>query len=123
MPLGLLVIDHGSRRDASNRQLEDIAAILRAMRPHDVVQAAHMEIAEPDIAGGFRMLVERGVERIYALPYFLSDGRHVDSDVPCLLAEAAEPFPEIAWSMGGALGPDPLLAELLLKRVGLHPAG
>jgi sirohydrochlorin ferrochelatase len=117
--IGLLVVDHGSRRAASNLQLEDIAGHLRRLRPDAVVTAAHMEISEPTIAQGLAVLVAAGATRIQVLPYFLSDGRHISEDIPRLVGEAAAAHPGLEVVIGKALGPHAALAELLLERSGL----
>ena len=114
--LGLLLIDHGSRRAESNQALEDMAARVRRLRPDAVVAAAHMEIAAPDLATTFAALVNQGATRIVILPYFLSDGRHLTQDIPALAASAAAQHPGITYSLGGALGPHDALAALLLER-------
>jgi sirohydrochlorin ferrochelatase len=114
--LGLLLIDHGSRRAESNAQLEDMAARVWRLRPTAVVAAAHMEIAQPDLATAFTTLVTHGATRVVILPYFLGDGRHLTQDIPELAKAAAARHPGIAWSIGGALGPHDALAALLLER-------
>ena len=114
--LGLLLIDHGSRRTESNQQLEDMAARVRRLRPDAAVAAAHMEIAAPDLATTFALLVNRGATRIVILPYFLSDGRHLTQDIPALAASAAANHPGITYTVGAALGPHDALAALLLER-------
>ena len=121
MSLGLLVVDHGSRRAASNAQLGDMAQRVATLYPDALVDFAHMEIAEPSIDDRFARLVERGATEIRVLLYFLSDGRHVTEDVPELVAAAAAKHPGVTWSVGAALGPDDALAALMLKRAGLEP--
>jgi sirohydrochlorin ferrochelatase len=117
--LGLLLVDHGSRRAEANVQLEDMAARVRSLRPDAVVAAAHMEIAAPSIADGFATLVQQGAMRVVVLPYFLSDGRHLSTDIPALAAEAAAKHPGVTFSVGRALGPHDALAALLVERAGL----
>lgn len=61
--IGILLIDHGSKRDSSNLHLESLAkAYKRSSRcpPHYIVQAAHMEIASPSIEDGLRSLIAQG---------------------------------------------------------------
>ncbi len=116
--LGLLLVDHGSRRAASNAQLDDMARRVQALRPTAVVVAAHMEIAEPNIAQGLAELVARGVTEIRVLMYFLSDGRHSREDVPTLVREAMLAYPHVSVICGQALGPHDVLAALLLERGG-----
>jgi sirohydrochlorin ferrochelatase len=114
--LGLLLVDHGSRRAESNQQLEEMAARVQRLRPTALVVAAHMEIAAPDLATAFDSLVTRGATRIVILPYFLGDGRHLTQDIPALAAAAAAIHPHVTYSIGTALGPHDALAALLLER-------
>ena len=117
---GLLVVDHGSRRAASNDQLFVVADMLRAIRPQQPVAAAHMEIAEPGIAHAFDELVAAGATEIVILLYFLSDGRHVTEDVPELVEEAAAKHPHVTWRMSRSLGPCEDLAHLLAQTRRAH---
>ena len=49
----VLLIDHGSRRDAANEMMNCMANLVQAMAgPNVVVRYAHMELAEPSIASG-----------------------------------------------------------------------
>ena len=90
--VGVLLIDHGSRRASSNDRLLELAAAYERRSPdHYVVRAAHMEIATPSIEDGIRDLIEtEGVGRIVCHPYFLSPGRHVQEDIPELVGAAIE---------------------------------
>ena len=116
--LGLLLVDHGSRRAQSNAQLEDMAQRVQALRPGAVVRAVHMEITEPTIAQGIDSLAAAGATEIRVLMYFLSDGRHSREDVPALVSAAMEAHPGIRVTCGQALGPHDVLAALLLERAG-----
>ncbi|MBA2480780.1 MAG: cobalamin biosynthesis protein CbiX [Planctomycetes bacterium] len=116
---GLLVVDHGSRREEANAQLADIASRLRRLRPTDAVEHAHMELGEPTIVQAFARLVAAGATTVSVLPYFLSGGRHSSEDIPRLVAEAVAAHPGVAFTVAPALGPHDALARLLLERAGL----
>jgi sirohydrochlorin ferrochelatase len=113
---GLLLIDHGSRRSDSNRQLEDMAQRLQRLRPDDAVACAHMELGEPTIEQAFAQLAARKVAHVDVLLYFLSDGRHSREDIPNLVKAAAARHPGMTFRIGPALGPTDDLAAMLLKR-------
>lgn len=88
--IGILIIDHGSRRASSNERLNIIAEMYQARAPDNyVVKAAHMEIAEPSIYDGIQSLCQEGIKTIICHPYFLSPGRHVQEDIPELIEEAS----------------------------------
>lgn len=120
--LGLLVVDHGSRRPEANAQLDDMAARIARLQPSVPLATAHLDVCAPTIPDGVAALLARGVDEIAVLMYFLSDGRHVREDVPALVHGALAARPEVRVRFGGALGPDDLLASLMLARAGL-PAG
>lgn len=119
--LGILLIDHGSRRAEANASLADMAARLRAKAPRLLCAHAHMELAEPSIRAGFAELAQRGATEVRAVPYFLAPGRHASEDIPRLVREAAEVFPQVAWRVCECLGPHDLLADLALLRAGWNP--
>ena len=119
----ILLIDHGSRRTEANEMLECMANLVQALvGDAAVVRYAHMELAEPDIATGFRSCVEAGATEVVAFPYMLSPGRHATSDIPSLVAEAAEAHPGVEWTVTTAFGVHEKLGEVILMRAGLEVA-
>ena len=65
----ILLIDHGSRRDAANEMMDCMANLVQAMAgPDVVVRYAHMELAEPSIAAGVRELRRCGSDRAHRVP-------------------------------------------------------
>jgi len=116
--LGLLLVDHGSRRPEANAQLNDMAARVARLRPGVVLATAHLDVCAPTIGDGIAALLARGCDEIRVLLYFLSDGRHAREDIPALVRAALAQRPDVRVTIGGALGPDDGLAELMLKRAG-----
>jgi sirohydrochlorin ferrochelatase len=119
MTTGIIIVDHGSRRDESNRMLEQIASLFAARfaETHGIVEPAHMELAEPSIATAYARCVERGANRVIVAPFFLGPGKHWTQDIPRLTAEAAAKFPHTTYHVTPTLGIDELILELLNKRV------
>ncbi len=115
--IGLIVVDHGSRRAASNEMLEVMAEMIAQTVPYSIVEAAHMELAEPSIQTAFDRCVARGAKMIVVSPYFLLPGRHWDQDIPGLTAEASERHPEVPFLVAAPLGLHPLMAEVVNSRV------
>src|SRR5437868_6407074 len=92
---GIILVDHGSRLAESNRLVESVAAALQTRFPEslDIVEPAHMELAEPSIATAYGRCVTKGATEVVVLPYFLGPGRHWTTDIPALTAAAAVSFP------------------------------
>jgi sirohydrochlorin ferrochelatase len=116
---GIIIVDHGSRRDESNRMLEEVAGLFakRFEERYGIVEPAHMEIAEPSIASAYEKCVGRGANRVVVCPFFLGPGKHWTSDIPRLAAEAAQKFPGTRYHVTMPLGIDDLILDLLDKRV------
>jgi len=119
MKPGIIIVDHGSRRDESNHLLEEVAALFaqRFAETYDIVEPAHMELAEPSIATAYARCVARGAQRIIVAPFFLGPGKHWTGDIPRLTVEAAKKHPGTTYHVTMPLGIDDLILELLQKRV------
>lgn len=121
----VLLIDHGSRRDAANEMMNCMANLVQAMAGSGVVvRHAHMELCEPSISAGVRDCVDAGATELIVFPYMLSPGKHSTGDIPRMVAEAAAPYPQLAVRVTSAFGVHEKLAELILGRAGLsveHP--
>lgn len=113
------MVDHGSRRSEANEQLHDMAARIGRLVPGTPVAGVHLDICAPTIADGVTLLLQRGVDEIAVLMYFLGDGRHVSADVPAQVRAALASRPEVRVRFAGALGPDDRLARLMLERAGV----
>jgi len=113
----ILLIDHGSRRDAANEMMDCMANLVQAMAgPGVVVRYAHMELAEPSIPAGVRQCVEAGATELIVFPYMLSPGKHSTGDIPRMVAEAASGYPSLDVRVTSAFGVHEKLAELILGR-------
>lgn len=115
--LGVIVVDHGSRRAESNAALLDVVQVFRQATPYRLIEPAHMELAEPSIADAFAALVKAGAKFIAVHPYFLSPGRHWAQDIPSLTAEAASDHPDIDYIVTSPLGIHHLMAQIMHDRI------
>jgi sirohydrochlorin ferrochelatase len=117
MKQALLIVDHGSRREESNDLLRDIAGMMRERFGFSIVHYAHMELGNPTIEQGFDACVADGAEEVIIHPYFLGPGRHVTSDIPDLVKQAADRHPGIAFRITEPLGVHPKIGEVILERI------
>src|SRR5919201_64873 len=110
-----LVIAHGSRQAEANADLYHVVDGLR-QRGHAVVEAAFLELAEPDIAEAGRRCVAQGAAVVVLVPYFLSAGVHVRRDLTEARAQLASRFPAVDFRLAEPLGRHPLLLEVVAER-------
>jgi sirohydrochlorin ferrochelatase len=114
----LVLVDHGSRSEASNASLVAVAREVAELASGRFVAVipCHMEIAPPSIADAFDTAVAAGAELVVVALYFLAPGRHSEIDVPQLAAEAAARHAGLAYAVTSSLGPDETLSRLVLAR-------
>lgn len=115
--LGIVVVDHGSRRAESNAALEKFVERFAVSSGFAIVEPAHMELSEPSIATAVARCVARGAQRIVVCPFFLLPGKHWTGDLPRLAREAVAPFPGVQVMVSAPIGGHELLITLLGDRV------
>jgi sirohydrochlorin ferrochelatase len=115
--LGVIVVDHGSRRGESNVMLEEVVKDFALASGMQIVEPAHMELAEPSIATAFARCVEHGATTIVVFPYFLLPGRHWNDDIPRLAAAAAANHPGVRYLVTAPFALHPLMAEVMKQRI------
>ncbi|MBS1269182.1 MAG: Sirohydrochlorin cobaltochelatase [Gammaproteobacteria bacterium] len=117
----VLLVAHGSRVRQSNSEVESLAARLaERLAPNTMVSYAFLEPALPSIPDAIDSLARQGIQRIVLIPYFLSAGRHVSEDIPGLVAEAREKYPDSSIEITehfGAVGDVPELLSAMVSRV------
>jgi sirohydrochlorin ferrochelatase len=115
--IGIIIVDHGSRREASNQLLEEVARQFAAFSGAGIVEPAHMDLASPTISEAFDRCVARGARMVVIHPYFLLPGRHWSEDIPRLAAEAASHHPGVDYLVTAPLGLHPLMSKIINDRI------
>jgi len=118
--VALVLVAHGSRREASNAEVRALAATLaaRAEGQFSSVHAGFLELAEPSIPEAIAAAIAAGAREVRVLPWFLSAGRHVSEDIPAQVAEARARHPGVPIHLLGHAGALPGMAEILLAAAG-----
>ncbi len=114
----MIVVDHGSRRAEANQRHEAFVRSIADRSPYDIVEPAHMELAEPSITTAFDVCVGAGAGVVVVSPFFLWPGDHWDRDIPRLSADAARGHPGVTYLVAAPLGAHPILGELAMLRIG-----
>ncbi|KAI0496732.1 hypothetical protein KFK09_023056 [Dendrobium nobile] len=114
---GVVIVDHGSRRQESNLMLNDFVAMFKSRTGYQIVEPAHMELAEPAIKDAFRRCVQQGANHIIVSPFFLLPGRHWYKDIPALVAEAAGEHSGISYIITAPFGLHELMVDVMNDRI------
>jgi sirohydrochlorin cobaltochelatase len=114
---GLIIICHGSPLHEANEGF--IALVHRIAGKLGVgnVLPAFFALLRPNIPDQIAELASRGVTRILLMPYFLFQGKHVNIDIPEILAECREWFPDVTLEMLPTLENDPAVEAIVVERL------
>jgi sirohydrochlorin ferrochelatase len=118
MSAAILLIAHGSRRPEANRDLVQLAEMLRPRVPEKLVEIAYLELAEPSIPAGLKKCLDQGARQIEMLPWFLSAGSHVADDLTRFRNEFMAAHGDVSVALHPPLGLHPLMVDILLARLG-----
>ncbi len=118
----LLLVAHGSRLALSNQEVVDlipqIAEVLTGN--FEWFETAFLELAEPDIPTGIKNCVDAGADFITLVPYFLAAGTHVINDIPAIVEQAHQDYPDCSFQITDHVGASsmmPALVQEMVKRV------
>lgn len=114
---GVLVLAHGSREEATEKTLERVIENLKEMVKDTIIETAFLQFSKVNLEAGLNKLVNRGVEDITVIPYFLFSGIHIQEDIPGEINEYKKSHPKISIAMGKTLGEDRRLSEILADRI------
>lgn len=113
----VILLGHGSRAPGA---LEAMHQVAQWIKDQYLVQA--MEVCQMDPPGtilkeGVEIFQKQGFNKVLVLPYFLHFGNHLREDIPEMIAEAKELFPQVEIKLGRHLGADQAIADLVFRRL------
>jgi sirohydrochlorin ferrochelatase len=113
----LLIVAHGSRRTESNEEIRALAVSVAQQTgaTYDFVGSAFLELAEPSIPDGIQQCIDQGATVVTVMPFFLSAGRHVVTDVPELVREKQREHPHVKIRIAPYLGVSRLMPGLIAQ--------
>jgi len=113
----VVLIAHGSRNAAANADAFYFAELLRESEIADRVEAAFLELAEPNIATAVDRCLETEPTVVVLLPFFLSAGVHVRNDLAGMCREFGNAHPKVRFILADPMGRHDLLKRVLTDRL------
>src|SRR3954468_3615653 len=109
---GIIVFAHGSRVESANDAVRTVAAEL-ARAGQFKVEAAFLELGQPDLEGAAARLVAAEVDSITVIPYFLTLGLHMERDLPPLMEKISNQYNGLPIAVTLPLDGHPALVQVL----------
>ena len=126
MTTAVVLLGHGSRAPEARQYFLDLAAAVRGPAGSELVEAAFLELCRPSFPETVAACAARGAQRIVVVPVFLHPGRHLQRDVPRLVADAQAAYPHVEVLLSSHLGAHPAImpavADLVREALAPVPA-
>ena len=117
----LLIVGHGSLRQASGAAMIRLAALARNEGIASISTAGFLNFSRPTFAEAVTRCVSKGATSISVQPYFLIDGYYVNRALPKLVKEAQAEHLGVSFQMAEPFTHHPALSDLVLKRAAAAP--
>lgn len=108
----LLIAAHGTRDTEGEQTVRALADAVAAARPSTTVSLCYLDVLAPTLGDALAGLDGP----VVVVPLLLSAGYHVTTDIPAIVAGSAR------VRVARHLGPDPLVLDALVDRLGPVPA-
>jgi sirohydrochlorin ferrochelatase len=114
-PTGIIVFAHGSRIESANESVRAVATGL-ARTTAGYVEAAFLELGQPDLPTAAARLVGLGVQCLVIIPYFLTLGLHMERDLPRIADRISSTHKGLEIRIAPPLDGHPALLQILEDR-------
>lgn len=102
----LVLFAHGARDVRWAEPFRRLQEIVRRQSPELVVELAFLELMSPRLPELTATLAEQGVSDVTIVPVFLGQGGHVMRDLPGIVEELRQTYPDVQFQVAGAVGED-----------------
>jgi len=101
---GIILFGHGSRSAEYVQPFHRVRDLVAAKQPGVPVELGFLELTQPPLEASIECLARRGVTQIRVVPIFFAPGKHVLKDLPQLLGNAMDRFPDIEFEVAECVG-------------------
>jgi len=114
----LIIVAHGSRKASSNEEVKALGEKVKALKEKGFafVVTSFLEFASPSLEESILKSIDKGVDEIVILPYFLASGNHVTRDIPEIINKIQSSHPDVTLTLkehlGSAAGMVTLLSDM-----------
>lgn len=108
---------HGARDPAWRVPFDEIVETYRRRFPARTVHIAFLELMAPSLPEVIDQLGAELQDDVRIVPLFLAPGSHTRRDLPALLADASQRWPEMRFTVEPTLTESPAVREAILATV------
>lgn len=107
---GIVLFAHGARDPAWATPFERVRQHLASTHGQQgPVALAFLEFMSPSLLEAGRQMVDHHCTQVTVVPLFLGAGGHVRKDLPGLIHQLRQDYPDVQWQLTAAVGESPLV--------------
>jgi len=103
----LVLFAHGARDPRWAAPFLRLRQLVQQQMPAAAVTLAFLELMTPSLPDAVAELAGRGCKRVTVVPVFLGQGGHVLRDLPRLIEQLRNEFPDLRLDVAEAAGENP----------------
>ncbi len=115
MKQAIILFAHGSRDPLWHRPMQAVRERMAAAHPDLAVACAYLELSQPDLPHTVAEFVAQGITNVRVVPMFLGVGKHVRHDLPQMMSELSQQYPQVQFECTAAVGENEALLDLLAR--------
>ena len=109
----IILLGHGSRVPQAGKDMARVAERLKEKFGYPLVEVCFMSRLGPHFPETLAKCVRQGASCVVVIPYFLHTGLHIRLDIPEMMQQEAEKYPQVKLVFGKSLGFDESLVDLV----------
>ena len=102
----MVLFAHGARDPRWAEPFQRLQALVQKQAPDLVVSLAFLELMSPRLPELASELAADGIDAVTVVPVFLGQGGHVMRDLPVIVDELKQSYPNMTFRIAGAVGED-----------------
>lgn len=112
----LILFAHGSRDPEWASPLRRVREAVLDGSPNLRIELAFLEFLTPNLQECVSSMIADGVERVVVVPMFIAQGGHLKNDLPLIVDELRNRYPNVRFEMPGPVGE----AESVVQAMAAH---
>lgn len=112
---GVVLFAHGSRDPLWRQPIDAVAHQMRVQWPDLTVAVAFLELTEPDLPSTVEQMMKQGLSHLRIVPMFLGVGRHAREDLPEMVRQLSDAYPQMRFELTPAMGEHPAMTSLMAR--------
>ncbi|MDT3699430.1 MAG: CbiX/SirB N-terminal domain-containing protein [Thermincola sp.] len=117
MKMAVIVLGHGSKAPQALETLNKYGEMVKAKSRCEIVEVASLQFNKPDLPEALDRVIEHGAKKIVIVPFFLYNGVHMQEDIPAVIRQEKDKFPDVDIVLANHLGADQRLVDIVLDRI------